>query len=285
MVLIAGKENSNVDDIITSQAENKKQILYGVLYSAPDIYYKYHSVLRRRPEVIVAGSSRVLKFRDKFFNDDVRFFNAGRIADKLAHVSRFIDWLPANKTPKIMILGMDSWWFQCTPFEENLGSPDNPPSLGNIFSEWLTVYKYCVINRFNLKSLFTDTYHDGKTRIGVRALFYNTGYRNDGSLNEDGFASDPYNRKYGKDHTFSSFMASLQNPKNRYDTVCQASLDELKNLLEKCKSRNIQVIGYLTPVVDTGYRYMVQHHDRFGGFFQFARFSSQSLCFLRISVF
>lgn len=73
--------------------------------------YKYLQILRRRPEIIALGSSRVMQFRSEMFGrQGPSFYNAGGVIHSIQDLNDLIDRLPRDATPKIAILGIDFWW-------------------------------------------------------------------------------------------------------------------------------------------------------------------------------
>ena len=62
--------------------------------------------------VIVAGSSRTMKFRAEMFGDRATgFYNAGGMINSLRDLHEFCLTLPSTRTPAVLLLGVDLWWF------------------------------------------------------------------------------------------------------------------------------------------------------------------------------
>jgi hypothetical protein len=73
--------------------------------------YKYRGILETRPSVLVAGSSRTMKFRAPMFGDKAAsFYNAGGMLNSLRDLRDFNHALPAPVTPKVLLVGIDPWW-------------------------------------------------------------------------------------------------------------------------------------------------------------------------------
>jgi hypothetical protein len=80
--------------------------------------YKYRGVLEKQPSVLVAGSSRTMKFRAEMFGDRAdSFYNAGGMVNSIRDAHDFCVSLPSSRTPRVLVLGVDLWWFndQVTP--------------------------------------------------------------------------------------------------------------------------------------------------------------------------
>ena len=70
--------------------------------------YKYHGILTTNPSVIVAGSSRTMKFRAEMFGDRAAsFYNAGGMINSLRDLHEFCLTLPSTRTPAVLLLGVD----------------------------------------------------------------------------------------------------------------------------------------------------------------------------------
>ncbi len=70
---------------------------------------------QRRPDVLVVGSSRVMRVREEMFLPQTSFYNSGRLVSSVEHLERLIAFLPADYTPKTVLIGVDSWWLAFDP--------------------------------------------------------------------------------------------------------------------------------------------------------------------------
>src|SRR5207237_9027916 len=85
---------------------------YGRGYRGNFFAFKLVSVRERRPEILVVGSSRTMEFRAGLVNrKPAAFYNAGGASQSLAEMRRFVQMAQATTRPKIMIIGLDQWWF------------------------------------------------------------------------------------------------------------------------------------------------------------------------------
>src|SRR5712691_7193928 len=86
--------------------------------------YKYLQVLRRRPQILVLGSSRMRQFRSEMFGRQASVvYNGGGMIHSLEDLGDFFDRLPPEATPRIVILGLDFWWFNANE-EKLIGASD-----------------------------------------------------------------------------------------------------------------------------------------------------------------
>src|SRR5205814_1807814 len=73
--------------------------------------YKYRGIVENHPSILVAGSSRVMKFRAPMFGDRAgSFYNAGGMLNSLRDLRDFCYRLPSSRTPEDLLLGIDLWW-------------------------------------------------------------------------------------------------------------------------------------------------------------------------------
>ena len=68
-ILSAAGEMVPIEQIIRDQGDGKA-VLFGFAYTNCAKYYKMQSVLKRNPDIIALGTSRVLQFRSKLFKRD-----------------------------------------------------------------------------------------------------------------------------------------------------------------------------------------------------------------------
>jgi len=74
--------------------------------------YKYHGILDMNPSILVVGSSRTMKFRAPMFGDrSGSFYNAGGMVNSLRDLHDFSLLLPGSRTPRVLLVGVDLWWF------------------------------------------------------------------------------------------------------------------------------------------------------------------------------
>src|SRR5438128_1958379 len=74
--------------------------------------YQLRETLRRRPELLVLGSSRVLSTREFFFPGCERrwcFYNAGLGMRTLREGLEFMRAVTAVSPPRVLVLGVDQW--------------------------------------------------------------------------------------------------------------------------------------------------------------------------------
>jgi hypothetical protein len=228
------------DAIVAAQASTSTTVLVGLSLSDPIAYVNLKSVIARDPKILVLGASRVESIRADFFTDPSEVFVAAQTIQKISHFRHFIDKIPANETPKLLIVDMEPKFFD--PNYDNL-QPDNiddlltqPVPSSDVLSNWPLIYWYFFKKDFSIGQILNAQNGD----IGLAAVMRGAGYRNDGSY-------DPGTTLYATNDTT---MANIEQggPGFEYaDTVSQGALNELDAFLADCKARGISVIGFIPP--------------------------------------
>lgn len=257
-VLFFSKENFyNIDKAINN-FENKKYLI-GYLYNENNYrYIKYKALSEKKATVVALGSSRVLPFREEMFEAD--FYNAGFAVDNVQDFQGFLSCLPEKNLPDYLILGLDQWMFNEAWNDLTLHTPKPHWMKNNTFDAGKGIKK--------TENLYPDLL-SGQLRldrqaknasiepIGLNALLHSTGFRNDGSS----YYGELIQKLIDKDTTLSDYnfkntLRRINDGNERFqfgDQVSEKELLTLNRLLSFCKSKNIQVIGFIPPFADAVY--------------------------------
>lgn len=100
--------DAGVERAVSRQARGEF-VLFGSGLSQDFIDYKLQLYKAIKPEIIVMGSSRVMQFRGAWFTK--RFVNMGGVAGNLAVLRSTLDAALAISRPRVVIIGIDFWWF------------------------------------------------------------------------------------------------------------------------------------------------------------------------------
>lgn len=186
---------------ILRQTEGRPYI-YGPGYSQHGSYMFKLEMLRHTPSNVVAiGSSRVFQFRDYSFRPSTNFhsfYNAGGPALSLIRMLEFAETLQPPY-PKVVIVGVDTWGLaKKNPLIDWLADHGFFPILlyGNRFYHWCGDIKTSFANYQNfilefprwaplLKSNTNSLPDSSPLYIGMAAHFTHSGFRNDGSYQEE----------------------------------------------------------------------------------------------------
>ena len=207
------------------------------------------------PEITTLGNSRVLQFRQEFFNNDVVFYNLALSGN----ISTYRDWLqslPASETPAIILMGLEQSFF----------NPKTSAALSQTFAlEGARKTDYLAI----LARSFTD-FMSGKFRrrvnspacarpIGLDAKFNQNGFRSDGSRQNGEILANPLDPGR-EDFEFKDSFERIDKGVNIFikgGEVDSARLEELKAFLIETENRGIHIIAFLPPYAPTVYAKMM----------------------------
>lgn len=231
-------------------------VLYRPRYGNRDLEFKTISANLRQPDVLMAGSSRVLQFRSLFFDKAPdEFYNAGAPAWQLDDAHKLLDGL--MYTPRVLILGLDQPWFNDAYAGEAIPAP---------VSDFAHVF---MVNRSFLQDVLDGETFDigqylarvepghGGLALGLRAIRDGHGFRNDGSEQYGDFlvAHWLYPENERQRH-----LDDLRDGVDMYaygDSVSAARIEQLDDLLRWCRDRGIFVIGYLPSFMPTLYQQLI----------------------------
>jgi len=264
MLLSSNGELDPIEKIIDSQIFNKN-VLYGPAYTVPCPTYKLKSVIKREPEVIALGSSRVMQFRDKFFTlAPEKFYNAGRGANRIKDFKDFLEKIPKDKMPKVVIMGLDPYFFN--PNWDSAEEKDsilihtnqrkkNPIFLINSTSFIRDTVRGKTLNKDNYAGL--DAGLKKYTPKGYNAKNNGNGFRSDGSYCYGKYFSNPEN---GDDWGFKDTFKRIKEGNRRFEyseKISPKAIKELKEFLDFCEQNKIYVIGFLPPYAKVVYDKMI----------------------------
>ena len=187
-------EFASVADVVTHQLCNAAT--YGSAIHEDGFAYKLELASREKPAIIALGSSRVLQFRQRLFS--TKFINAGRGMITPEEGLTFMRSLLARHKPKVVIIGLDFWWFNPNWSYPNRRSRDISLDIAKlgVVQDWLWKSKISVADIWRV-AILSDTKNQltQHVNIGVAAIMRGVGYRPDGSRD--------YGLRYsGNDPTF-----------------------------------------------------------------------------------
>ncbi len=259
-IMQASGEFTRVGTVIALQSDSAEPVLFGRAYSDPTARYKLESVLQRKPEIVILGTSRVLALRSALFDKEVRVFNAGNGVTRLRHYRLFLRKLPPDRTPRVIVLGLDQYLFNSNfdslapdDMEEQWNT--ERPRRADFFASWKTLYADHMRGKFAVKDIFAST---SERRIGINAIVHANAFRNDGSYNWGQLIAnpaDPENPDYGFQNTFDR-IAKGDRRFQYAEHVAEDNVAELRRFLADCRDRNIHVVAFLPPFAHAVYEKM-----------------------------
>jgi len=258
--LVGSGELKSLDELVTIQ-QNSKSSIIGLAYSNPLRYIKLQSVLKRKPTIIVMGSSQTSYFRSALFNSPDVFYNASIGGSFPQDFNIFLSRIPVKDQPKIIIAGFGSSYFDSIcdgqdfgvlydQYTESFNSSN--PSLAWRFG-YIQVWKDYFAGKFKLsdwKKLFSSS------NFGMNGVIKDSGYRWDGTSIDTRSISKRLTE--GEENFQKNSLAVYFGPERSKpcDQKFNRSVNEIKKFLSQSKSRGIHVIGYLTPHAHVVYERM-----------------------------
>ncbi len=265
-ILWSYKENFyEIDKILNS----KENYLIGYAHNEINYHYLKWSNLNynSRRTVWALGSSRVLSFREKMF--DISFYNAGYTVESLNDFLPFLLSIPDSKYPEYIIIGLDQWMFNSK--YDDLNSRPSIESWQNsfkffpkIYPTYKLIYDELFAGKYTLGNFKNDT---SIHKIGLNAIFNNTGFKNDGSIFYGSqIRKLMHNDTTASDYKFSNTLDRIKNASGRFQygqDINKKAILELDKILGYCNKHNIKVIAFLPPYSEKIFSYMVENDNNY----------------------
>jgi len=256
------------------EIKTDENVLWGTAFGQQHSVYKLKRSLYKKPDLLILGSSRVTQFR-QIMAPGIRFYNASLAASNLKMANQFIRHLYSQHRPKVVLLGIDPWWFN--------------PLEGADAKELIVEFRYreIVANALNflvrpriLRSIFSgDLQFEAdaiakRRPIGFHASLTANGFRPDGSyqngeilLGKDWMA-DIARRgfKYG----FKYYRDSVRSQEGRFSYVNapgSKQAEMLRQFILINKKHNVKTIIFFPPFA-AGIWQTIQETPRQKDYFQ-----------------
>jgi hypothetical protein len=245
-------------DVVAAQQEDHS-LLYGCIFNNDYVPYKDEIYTRRKPEILVLGSSRTLHYSQSFFNRP--FANCGLAINNVRTARRFFDRIGREPYPKTILIGLDPWWF-------NEGLNDSADieydSTGGelTFDKLFTPIKYVFDGKVHFGDVFGNyrsgfaPSKGGLRLLGLRAIEVEGGFFGDGSsLDELEMAAGTAEvRNFAEDG-----MRLIRRQTTAYhygDRFRKETIDAFFEGVVALRDRGMRVIVFFSPVYPEYYDYM-----------------------------
>lgn len=205
----------------------------------------------RHPVIIALGNSRVLQFRSEVFSH-ASFFNAGGTIGRIHDIGSFVDQIPAEQKPRVILLGLEQSFFHPIWETESAVPTDRvngiaKPNIETYLSIWPNVYSSALKGKISFTKLLSR--QTSLQTFGLNALMSGSGFRNDGSYQYGVSARDRVNPR-SEDFQFKETMSRIERACCRFEQsadVSEKALADLDALLERSSAEGIRVVGFLPP--------------------------------------
>lgn len=252
-------------DLLDESAAVEMQIaspdicLYGSLAARNHQIYKLKLYEAVKPDIVVIGSSRVLQFKDAMFTGS--FLNLGRILNTLNTGEPVIRRLLQIHRPKLVLMGIDFWWFN---------SAYKKPKPQNLDFRRVRNNDMSVLVRLLRKSLKTPAvfrlvpsmFAPRRCPIGVAAKTYLNGF------GADGF------RYYGRrliiapedteDYRFLNTKKRIEGGNKRFQYASDPEpvfIERFIRLVAMLEENGVETVLYFPPLAPAVYAHMQTHGE------------------------
>ena len=231
--------------------------LFGRRYFSQDYnQYKLSRMADKEPGILVAGSSRVLQFRDFMFHPlGAKFYNAGRLLVCVNDLACLAGMMAEGKTPRpdSLIVGVDPWWLYPKAaarkvLDQKAGDGSYRPAAH------LTALREMISNggvgllaklwHFPLRSKWC-----GYPALGYMAAGGH-GFRADGSFTYYSYLKDFRAEPIYRDRVSPAILTRIQKGTNQFrpaDSLGETELAELLGAIKSLTGQGVRVAVFLPP--------------------------------------
>jgi hypothetical protein len=214
--------------------------------------YKYHGILDKNPAILVVGSSRTMKFRAPMFGDrSSSFYNAGGMVNGLRDLHDFALLLPGSRTPRVLLVGVDLWWF----------NPRVPPAFdfaseaakdaAASFDAHVVGLRWLIRHPGTFADEAISIARSSRPEaIGIGARTTGGGFRPDGSFKSPLPAPRSEREWAYVDREVPPIIERVRNAVANFPAASSLAADRLALLdlvLARYRQKRVFVIGYLPP--------------------------------------
>lgn len=221
--------------------------------------YKLAGYRRRRPDILVLGSSLMGQIREGFFaRSPDAFYNGAIPALELDGLIEFYDRL--DKRPHVLIVGIDLIWFNADSDEYRKAEvlPDTRSDYERVqMAMELTIQRLVQANISLAQLLKRREPVYGNLSLGFRAIEVGWGYRPDGSM-QLGLTAASIDKQRG---LVQRDLATFMFEGERYfpgDDINELAFEKLDTWLQTLQEEGVSVIAVTTPYHFRIYRGMQQ---------------------------
>jgi hypothetical protein len=229
-----------IDPARVLELQDSAAALYDPLYQPKTVYpsYKLLVTIKRRPDVLALGTSRIMSLRNQFIRESGRrFYNAYMFSAPVGGMRQFLERLPPSQLPRFLFLDVDPWWFrEGAQVQPEPGYFQSSSQMQVLDFAWRNGI-YLGTQRWALLA--------PPSLVGGSARLNGSGLRPDGSF-------------FAKGRFFDSVPNLLDSQLKRVQEgadvqfrdgsrgISLDAIEEMQRLLNFCSAHHVMVIGYLS---------------------------------------
>jgi len=240
-------------------------ILWGPAFGQQFGTYKLMRTLYRKPDFMVFGSSRVTQFRENMAPDNMSFYNASLAMGNLDDAFLFAKAVFNQHTPEIILLGIDTWWFnpgRSGKREQSvIYSFDLPDAIASAIKG---SFQPKVLKSILFGNIKKDPDVLGSRRpVGYLAARWANGFRPDGSYQYGDLilGTNPAVSalRQGYKYDFEYYKGALRKRATRFNyvgAVNPEAKEMLRRFIELGQKQGVKIVLFFPPMAEAVYREM-----------------------------
>ncbi len=247
----------SLKQIVRKQLDSKDAVIYGTAIHDDTYFYKLALCKEAKPEIVAAGSSRMLQFRKDFFTKS--YVTAGGAMSSFEEGMFTLENIISNDSNlRAVLLGIDFWWFN--PKNKSARMYHEPSRLS--LQKLLLPFKWLREGKISFSQYLSSIVKPGPSNlIGISAAAKGSGYLSDGSYFYNQEAGVASSRKYvGISRKEAAEGTGKFLPSEKMD---RESFKTMVRLLDILKSKNIRTAVFLTPVAPSVAKEIASFPDKF----------------------
>lgn len=262
LYLRATGEFKTISDIVEQQQADPRFCLYGTALHDDTSTYKQQTYARRKPAVVAVGSSVMMEIRERFFR--VPFYNLGGTMDSVINGLHTISTMTAAHKPKVLLLGLDWWWF---PAHSDPYQRTRPPreterlTAEKVFRPFSWIAQGKVSIGDYLRSIMGQSDSSTTCNLGVVARTKRHGFAPDGSYYYSALVTGREEPTH-LDVKFEKEKDAIAEGSARFgydEKLNERSLRQFIDLVRDLEAQGIQVVLFFQPVARDVYADMQRH--------------------------
>lgn len=248
--LVKWYEHSSFDEVVKKQIETNS--IYWTALNQNNFSYKLSLIKEKKPNIVLLWSSRVMQFREEFFNDT--FINAWWGMNYMSEGVMFYNEMLKFHKPEYLILWLDFWWFNDNYIDPESFSYHNNSWKELTFKKLSKPIMFLINDKISFDLFFNVLKWNYKNNITnfnniwIQALDSSTWFRKDWSYFYSKYIFD---LEKNIDIKFNKTLFSINNNLSRFkywNELSKKWLDRLKKIIELSNINNIKLILFIPPI-------------------------------------